>query len=228
MNENETQENKSQERTETKDKEIQKDNDPDNKPTNVTANLLFRRNPERTRRCPARLTGNEFEVKAITIENKDLIKTLNRKTRGIGLTSWKLFLGMMWLLILGICKAKTITNSSESFIKLHIFNSSENVASYFGRAHICGVKESIQHTYLCHKYLIVETGKIGWKYKQTNSLCHLFFKRTFSGPIVSYACEIEVSSVTTYMGFFGTKAVLDKTLYYRAADLNNAEEKRNS
>ena len=116
--ENEPQQNKNQEIKETKDKENEKDNDPDYKPTNVTENLPLRRNPERTRRYPTRLAGDEFEVNAITMENRDPIRTLNRKSGGIKITSLKLFLGMMWLLTLGICKAETITNSTESTTKL--------------------------------------------------------------------------------------------------------------
>ncbi len=217
--ENETQ-IKDKERNETEDKESEKDNDPDYKPANATTNLPLRRNPERTRRCPARLAGDEFDVNTITMENRNPTATLNRKAGGIGLTSWKLFFGMMWLLTLGICKAETITNSSASTTKLQIFNSSENLAQYFGKAQLCGVKGKYA-SYISLPQIpdCSYPERLDGNISRQTVYATPFFKRTFSNQIIAYACEIEISSVTTYMGFFGTKAVLDKTLYYRAVDL---------
>ena len=63
------------------------------------------------------------------------------------------------------------------------------------------------------------SGEVGRKCEQTKVYVTPFFKRTFSDPITSYACEIKISTVKTYKGLFGTKAVLDKALYYRAVDL---------
>ena len=179
-----------------------------------------RRNPERTRRFPARLANDDFEVNAIIVENKDIIKSPSRKAGGLKLNPWKLFVGMMWLLTFGIYKAETNTNSSSFAHNLPIFNSSENLANYFGQAHICGVKGKYA-PYISLPQIpdCTYPERLDGNTSRQTVYATPFSKRTFSDPITAYACEIEISTVTTYMGFFGTKAVLDKTLYYRAVDL---------
>ena len=200
------------------DKENNKD--PDYVPTNVDIQMPARRNPERTRRCPARLANDDFEVNAIIMKNKDIIKSPSCKAGGLKLTPWKLFIGMMWLLTLGICKAETNTNSSSFAHNLPIFNSSENLANYFGQAHLCGAKGKYA-SYISLPQIpdCTYPERLDGNTSRQTVYATPFFKRTFSDPITAYACEIEISTVTTYMGFFGTKAVLDKTLYYRAVDL---------
>ena len=54
-----------------------------------------RRNSERTQRCPARLANDDFEINVIIVGYNDIIKAPSRKTGGLKLTPWKLFLGMM-------------------------------------------------------------------------------------------------------------------------------------
>ena len=192
--------------------------DPDYIPTNVDTQMPARRNPEGTRICPAQYS--------IIVENKDIIKAPSRKTGRLKLKPWKLFVRMMWLLTLGICKAEKNTNSSSFANSLPIFNSSENLANYFGQARLCGVKGNYA-SYISLPQIpdCTYPERLDGNTSKQTIYATPFSKRTFSDPITAYACEIEISTVTTYMGFFGTKAVLDKTLYYRAVDLEHCQRK---
>ena len=46
-----------------------------------------------------------------------------------------------------------------------------------------------------------------------------YFELVFSNPIEAYACELEKENFTTFLGFFGTKSILDRSLEYLPLDL---------
>ena len=46
----------------------------------------------------------------------------------------------------------------------------------------------------------------------------LFFNRTFSNLINAYSCQIEINRITTHVGFFGKKSVLNREKEYHDVD----------
>ena len=45
-----------------------------------------------------------------------------------------------------------------------------------------------------------------------------FFPKTFYEKIPAYSCTVEILTMTTYLGFWRTKSVLDKELQQRKLD----------
>ena len=180
--------------------------DPTYVPPGQETKVYARRNPERTRRRPLRVADENFEINTIDIAENETIKTGKSRPIAIKLTLGKVALGLLLFFILGI-------NGTAAQDIPHIFNSSDNMAKYFGQAHICGVKGK-HATYI----QLPQIPNCEWSIKRKNEvkvvetvIATPLFKLTFSELITAYACEIEISTITTFMGFFGTKSVLDPT-----------------
>ena len=92
-----------------------------------------------------------------------------------------------------------------------------NLDLLFGSAHVCGkgghhalylkLPEEIDCNWTDPREPLVE-----------NVVVTTYFPKAFSVKITVYGCTIEVKSVTTYMGFWGTKSVLDRVLELRKLD----------
>jgi hypothetical protein len=54
-----------------------------------------------------------------------------------------------------------------------------------------------------------------------NVLTTPFFPKTFSDPITAHACQVEIEFIRTFMGFWGTKSVLNRGREYRKLDMND-------
>ena len=181
--------------------------------------VFARRNSERTLRLPLREAEENFEVNAINIVAKETIKTGGSRPVEKKLTLGKVALGLLLFFILEI-------NSTVAQDIPHILISSDNIAKYFGQAHICGVK--VKHaTYI----QLPQISNCEWSIKRKEEIKVVdtviatpLFKLTFSELITAYACEIEISAITTYMGFFGTKSVLDKNVTYVPVNIGQCKE----
>ena len=151
------------------------------------------------------MADENFEINTINIAENETIKTGKSRPIAIKLTLGKVALGLLLFFMLGI-----ICTVAQDIP--HIFNSSDNMAKYFGQVHICGVKGK-HATYI----QLLQIPNCEWSIKRKNEVKAVetviatpLFKLTFSELITAYACEIEISTITTFMGFFGTKSVLDK------------------
>ena len=51
-----------------------------------------------------------------------------------------------------------------------------------------------------------------------------YFVLVFSNPIEAYACEVEKARLTTFLGFFGTKSILNRLLEYLPLDLESCRK----
>ena len=101
-----------------------------------------------------------------------------------------------------------------------MFNSSENLANYFGPARICGARG--QHAAYIALPDIPECNiKDEMRAPGLIEVVKItpYFTQIFSDLIEAYACEIEKSQITTFYSFFGTKSILDRTLEYLPYDL---------
>ena len=92
-----------------------------------------------------------------------------------------------------------------------------NLGLLLGSAHVCG-KGS-------HHVLYVELSEeidCNWTDPREplveNVFVTTYFPKAFSDKITAYGCTIEVKSVTTFMGFWGSKSVLDRDLELRKLD----------
>lgn len=99
--------------------------DPTYVPPGQEPKVYARRNPERTRRRPLRVADENFEVNTIDIAENETIKTGKSRPIAIKLTLGKVALGLLLFFILGI-------NCTAAQDIPHIFNSSDNMAKYFG------------------------------------------------------------------------------------------------
>ena len=83
-------------------------------------------------------------------------------------------------------------------------NENQNLGKIFGSAHICG---SLGHHAFYTK--IPKVMPCDWADLREpiieNVLITTFFPKTFSDKIPAYSCSVEMLSVTTYLGFWGTK-----------------------
>ena len=189
---------------------------------------LPRRNPERNRRPPVRFNSADTYINLITVENKKSKNTKTQRNQTDSFSKWHIFSILIWSLLLRVGDAARwdivtdipATNVSTHQNETHTrFNSSENMASYFGKAHICGVRgEHASYIALpkipdCKMSGQEDSGKI------ERVLVTPYFVPVFSDPIEAYACEVEKANLTTFLGFFGTKSILDRSLDYQPLNL---------
>ena len=92
-----------------------------------------RRNPARMRRRPLRVAESNFETNTIQVDDNKLINTGYGRPKVIKLSLGEVVISLFLFVILGI-------NCTSAQDMPSIFNSSENMAKYFGQAHICRVK----------------------------------------------------------------------------------------
>ena len=189
---------------------------------------LPRRSPERNRRPPVRFSSADTYINLITVEDKKPINAKTQRNQTKSFSKWHIFSILIWSLLLrvgdtarwDIVTDSPATNfSTEQNETSAMFNSSENMANYFGKAHICGTR-SKHASYIalpnmpdCKMKGDQDTGKI------ERVLVTPYFVPVFSDPVEAYACEVEKANLTTFLGFFGTKSILDQSLDYQPLDL---------
>ena len=98
-----------------------------------------------------------------------------------------------------------------------IIASNQNLGLLFGPAHICGGSG--------HHALYVEIpDEITCKWTDPreplieNVVVTTYFPKVFSEKISAHGCTVEIKFITTQMGFWGTKSILDKDLVYKKLD----------
>ena len=101
--------------------------------------------------------------------------------------------------------------------KTEIISTNNNLGVLFGPAHICGgsghhslymeLPDEIECIWTDPREPLLE-----------NVVVTTYFPKTFSNKISAYGCTVEIKSITTSMGFWGTKSILDKSLVYRKLD----------
>ena len=101
--------------------------------------------------------------------------------------------------------------------KTEIITTNNNLGVLFGPAHICGgsghhslymeLPDEIECIWTDPREPLLE-----------NVVVTTYFPKTFSNKISAYGCTVEIKSITTSMGFWGTKSILDKSLVYRKLD----------
>jgi hypothetical protein len=201
--------------TMTNDSEHDEDADPLYEPSPLSPTTTARRNPQRTRHTPARYSRQEYDLSAIEI----LPMTTTRKT------SITTRLGLSQYFLLTICCLLMIFNGSVMAFEKHKVNVSQNLAELFGPAHICGDRGKAGHGHyiaLPHVPLCEVTDPRGTSVEIVDVTP--FFRRMMSDLVDAYACEIETSTIKTYLGFFGTKSILDKTLNYEPFNVQRCRE----
>ena len=57
-----------------------------------------------------------------------------------------------------------------------------------------------------------------------NVLITPFFPHTFSDPIEVYGCQVEIMTITTFVGFFYTKPVLNREKFYHKLNVKDCWE----
>ena len=163
-----------------------------------------KRNPPRKKQRPERYNANESDISSI-----DIIPTLTNATRmkpkvnyrTPSLKIWQLCMICLFLIVLPFGEAAQVVNKTQNLGKL------------FGKAHVCGSNG--------HDTMYIELPDIPdctWEDPRSkmveNILTTPFFPITFSDSIQAYGCQIEKQSIRTYMGFWGTKSVLQRERVY--------------
>ena len=178
--------------------------------------VLPRHQPVRSRRPPIRYPAEEHNINSITIqhnlpEEKKAKRKQGKQNTYLGLKLWQLTIIMLYFMLLPFSSASDVVTSET------------DLGSMFGPGHICG--SAGHHT----MYIALpDIPSCIWEDPRTknveNVLITPFFPRTFSDPIKAYGCQVEVTTVTTFMGFFGTKSVLNREKMYRKLNLRDCWE----
>ena len=185
-------------------------------PTREITPVLPRNQPIRNRRPPIRYPAEEYDISCITIQ-QDIPEKLHVKVNKgkqntyFGLKLWQLTIIMLYFLLLPFSGANNVVTSET------------DLGTLFGPGHICG--SSGHHTMYID---LPDIPDCIWEDPRTknveNVLITPFFPRTFSDPIKAYGCQVEITTVTTFMGFFGTKSVLNREKIYRKLNIRECWE----
>ena len=78
----------------------------------------------------------------------------------------------------------------------------DNISPLFGIAHVCGSR-GLQANYIAlPPEPQCDLKPRGQKVRE--QWITLFFDKTFSDPIEAYACEVEITRIVTFTGFWGS------------------------
>ena len=181
--------------------------------------LTRRIQPARNRRQPARYPAKEYNIAGITvlpktINSKDTARTRkghNIQARYFGLNYWQLCILILYMMIIPFGSA------------IRVVSKETDLGTMFGPGHICG--SAGHHT----MYIALpDIPCCEWEDSRTknveNVLVTPFFPRTFSDPIEAYGCQVEIMTITTFMGFFGTESVLNREKFYRKLNVRECRE----
>ena len=108
-------------------------------------------------------------------------------------------------------------------ISTRVVSKKTDLGTMFGPGHICG--SAGHHT----MYIALpDIPSCEWEDPRTknveNVLVTPYFPRTFSDPIEPYGCQVEIMTITTFMGFFCTKSVLNREKFYRKLNVGECRE----
>ena len=178
--------------------------------------VIPRNQPMRNRRPPVRYPKSEYDINSINIQNIIPEKTQAKVNKGnrsgyFGLKLWQLTVIMLYFMLLPFSSASNVVTSDI------------DLGTLSGPGHICG--SAGHHTMYID---LPEIPSCIWEDPRTknveNVLITPFFPRTFSDPIKAYGCQVEITTVTTFMGFFGTKSVLNRDKTYRKLNVRECWE----
>ena len=178
--------------------------------------VIPRNQPMRNRRPPIRNPKSEYDINSITIQNKIPEKPQAKVNKGnrsgyFSLKLWQLTVIMLYFMLLPFSSASNVVTSDT------------DLGTLFGPGHICG--SAGHHTMYIDLSEIPSCIREDPRTKNVeNVLITPFFPRTFSDPIKAYGCQVEITTVTTFMGFFGTKSVLNKDKTYRKLNVRECWE----
>ena len=185
-------------------------------PTREITPVLPREQPIRNRRPPVRYPAEDYDVNSITIKHElpeagHINRNKGKHNTYFGLKMWQLTIIMLYFMLLPFSSAYNIVSSET------------DLGSMFGPGHICG--SSGHHTMYID---LPDIPSCVWEDPRSknveNVLITPFFPRTFSDQIKAYGCQVEVTTVTTFMGFFGTKSVLNREKTYRKLNIRQCWE----
>ena len=166
-----------------------------------------RNHPMRNRRPPVRYPKSEYDINCLTVQYIIPEKPQTKVNKGnrsgyLGLKLWQLTVIMLYFMLLPFSSASNVVKSDT------------DLGTLFGPGHICGSAG--------HHTMYIDLPDIPcciWEDPRTknveNVLITPFFPRTFSDPIEANGCQVEITTVTTFKGFFWTKSVLNRDKIYR-------------
>ena len=185
-----------------------------------------RRNPERMRRPPARYQA--FEVNSLEIAPKPIARVQGivqpgqpaPRLLGIGR-------GLLALFIMCVCFGGQPTQAQ-------IFNSSKGLGQFMGTARLCGTRG--KHSAYIWMPSPEETDcDVPDTRERKVTTMHIipYFQKILSEAVEAYACELEISTITTFYSFFGAKSIINRSIRYEPYNLvlcqfeiNNIKNKR--
>jgi hypothetical protein len=168
-----------------------------------------RGNTKRNRRPPRRYSASEYDMSCIASSEliKDSLiepKKNSNKRHTIGKMYYLFIMTILFMIM-------TTSNAQRTLTK------TDNLGELFGQAHVCG-STGYHSTYIA----VPDLPNCEWEDPRTkvveNVLATPYFQKTFSDNIIAYGCQIERNVITTFMGFFGTKSVLDKSTTFKSFD----------
>jgi hypothetical protein len=181
-------------------------NDETYQPDVIIEEQPLRRNPPRERKPLLRYNSTEFVVNNLEIIQKVTNPKQNQQkntVRSYGIKLWYLFI---FCFLMTKCDAVSVVDSQQDLGQL------------FGPAQMCG-SSGHEAMYIA----LPELPTCDWKDPRStmveNLLVTPFFGKTFSEAIDAYGCQVEISTIITQMGFFGSKSVLDKSQVYSKVSL---------
>ena len=170
----------------------------------------LKRNPLRRRRQPIRYPAPKYEVNVIKIEKKQ--PEVDHTTLRRNITMLHISAILLLFIING-------TNAQ-------IVNDTQNLGRLFESVHLCG--SLVHHAYYMEIHKIMSCH---WTDPREpiveDVLITTFFPKTFSEKIPAYSCTVEILTITTYLGVWGTKSVLDKKLQQRKLDYDECWKQSN-
>jgi hypothetical protein len=185
-----------------------KESDPNYTPTTEVSFVPSRRNPQRQHNKPARYDAEDYDVNmtAMTQERPTSAQQA-RRAPGPWMPTW-----LTLLLFVMLIASNPVYASKRTALQ------KENLANYFGPAHVCGGRAAKSTLFELPSPPTCE-----WKDPREKTVEPImitpYFKMSLSDPVEAYACEVEVSKITTFLGFWGKKSILERALEYRPLDL---------
>ena len=169
-----------------------------------------RKLPERRRRLPAYYDG--FELNAIEISNTQTGVKQLPKGHKLQINKWMMLVLSIFFLLFSNCTANEIVTAET------------NLGDLFSTAQVCGLSGH-------HATYVVLPKELKCDFRDPRSktvedvLITLFFVKSLSDTITAYICQIEMNKISTYYGFFGSKAVLERQMQYAAYSIKTCQIK---
>lgn len=196
-------------------------------PTTEATLASTRHRPVRTHIRPLRYNASEFSISALTMKEATVYQHVAPRRTVSSLSQTLLCL----LLLFHVVSTKPIPREQEVIqtvedrtmrVQRNHLGANVDLAKVFGDAHVCGNRGFHPN------YIALPTApdcSVQHKGKKVREhWITLFFNRTFSDAMDAYACELEITTLVTHMGFWGDKSILDKTVQYFPISLVDCQE----